>query len=122
MSETSKQMGAEGEDFAVGYLVESGFEIIARNFHSSQGEIDIIARDDDFLVFVEVKNYSYKSYGSPVGAIRKAKKQSLIHAAQTYLYKNRIMNQNCRFDVITIYRGYNGSQKLEHYRNAFGVK
>lgn len=122
MGKISKQNGCEGEKQAEDYLISHGYKVVERNFHSSQGEIDLIAYDGDFLVFVEVKNYSYRSYGSPVGAVRKAKRQSLIHAAQTYLYKNQVRNQNCRFDVITIYRKYDGSKKLEHYRNAFGIK
>ena len=111
--------GKTGEDIASEYLKQQGFSIIERNFHSQQGEIDIIAQDKDCLVFAEVKNYSFKSYGSPVGAVRKSKKQSIIHAAQTYLYKKNIRNIYARFDVVTIYRKKDGSNVIEHYKNAF---
>jgi len=113
--------GKAGEDIAVEYLKQHGFSIIERNFHSQQGEIDIIAQDKDFLVFVEVKNYSFRSYGSPVGAVRKNKKQSIIHAAQTYIYKNRIKEVYSRFDVLTIFRKRNGEKLIEHYKNAFYI-
>ncbi len=117
----SKDIGNMGEDQAVQYLQGLGCQILARNFHSAQGELDIVAKDKDFIVFVEVKNYSYKSFGFPLGAVRQHKKQSLIHAARTYLWKNNIKNINCRFDVIAIYRSRFGTQKIEHVRNAFFI-
>ncbi len=117
----SYELGKQGEEIAEKYLVKQGYQILEKNYRSRQGEVDIIARDRDFLVFVEVKCYSYRSYGSPVGAVRKAKKQSLIHAAQTYLYKKNIQDTYCRFDVIAIYKKFNGEQLIEHYRDAFYI-
>jgi putative endonuclease len=113
--------GRKGEERAERFLTQKGFRIIERNFRSQQGEVDLIAQDKDCLVFVEVKSYSFRCYGSPAGAVRKAKKQGLIHAAETYLYKNRIKNVSCRFDVITLYKKLDGSQAIEHYKNAFEV-
>lgn len=117
----SYRQGIKGEEIAEKYLIQKGFEILERNYHSQQGEVDIVAKDKEFLVFVEVKNYSYRSYGSPVGAVGKNKKKSIIHAAQTYIYKNNIKNTYCRFDVIAIFRRFDGSRKIEHYRDAFYV-
>ena len=121
MGMESYQQGIKGEEIAEKYLSQQGYQVLERNFHSQQGEIDIIAKDKDFLVFVEVKNYSFKSLGSPVGAVRKNKKQSIIHAAQTYLYKNNIKNTYCRFDVIAIYRRMDGSRAIDLYKNAFAI-
>ncbi|OGC30696.1 YraN family protein [candidate division WOR-1 bacterium RIFOXYB2_FULL_48_7] len=121
MGLSSYKIGQAGEEFAAEYLNNHGYTILERNFHSQQGEIDLIARQDDFLVFIEVKNYSFRSYGSPAGAVRQAKRQSLIHAARTYLYKNNIKGTNCRFDVLTIYRRPDGSRALELFKNAFHV-
>ncbi len=115
----SYQLGKKGEEEAERYLCSIGFEVLERNFHSQQGEIDIIAKDKETLVFVEVKSFSFRSFGSPVGAVRKNKKQSMIHAARTYLYKKNIKDVYCRFDVVTIYRLPNGSKKIEHFRSAF---
>jgi len=120
MGMESYEIGKEGEEIAQDYLQKLGYQILERNYRSQQGEVDIIARDRDFLVFVEVKYYSYRSYGSPVGAVRKAKKQSVIHAAQTYIYKNNIKNTYCRFDVVAIYRRSN-SMKIDYYKDAFYV-
>jgi putative endonuclease len=117
----SYDLGRKGEEIAERYLLKQGYEILERNYHSQQGEIDIIARDKDFLVFVEVKNYSFRSYGSPVGAVGKNKKQSIIHAAGTYIYKNKIEDVYSRFDVIAIYRKYDGSQIIEHFKDAFYI-
>lgn len=117
----SYKIGQKGEEIAEKYLLQQGYEILEKNFHSQQGEIDIVARDGEFLVFVEVKNYSFRSYGSPLGAVRKSKKQSIIHAARTYLYRNNIKNTFCRFDVLTIYRRPDGSRAIELYKNAFTV-
>lgn len=117
----SYEIGKVGEQIAEQYLIAKGYQILERNYRSQQGEIDLIAKDKDMLVFVEVKNYSFRSLGSPVGAVRKAKKDSIIHAAQTYLFKKEIKNTYSRFDVLTIYRKYDGSQKIEHYINAFFI-
>jgi putative endonuclease len=118
----SYQQGIKGEEAAERYLLQQGYEILEKNFHSQQGEIDIVARHKTVLVFVEVKNYSFRSYGTPLGAVRKSKRESIIHAARTYLLKNNIKGVNCRFDVVTIYRRPNGSRAIELYKNAFMVK
>jgi len=119
MGKESYELGQQGEEIAAKYLQQNGYEVVERNFHSQQGEVDIIAREGAFLVFVEVKSYSFRSLGVPIGAVRKNKKQSIIHAAQTYLYKKKIKDTYCRFDIVTIYRRTNGSTAIELYKNAF---
>lgn len=117
----SYQNGRQGEEIAEKYLEQNGYRISERNYRSQQGEVDLIARDGDFLVFVEVKNYSFRCYGSPAGAVTKSKRQGIVHAARTYLYKNGIKDMDCRFDVVTIYRRPDGSRTIELYKNAFTV-
>ena len=117
----SYQQGIKGEEIAEKFLLQQGYQILEKNFHSHQGEIDIVARDGETLVFVEVKNYSFRSLGSPLGAVRKSKRESIVHAARTYLQKNKIKGVNCRFDVLTIYRNPNGSRSVDLYKNAFMV-
>ena len=121
MGMKSYELGREGEEAAVIFLQQKGFLIVERNFRSQQGEVDIIARDGEFLVFVEVKNYSFRSYGAPAGAVRKNKRQSIIHAAQFYIYRKKIKDTYCRFDVVTLYRREDGSQAIELYKDAFMV-
>jgi putative endonuclease len=121
MGNESQELGKEGEAIAVQYLIERGYKIINRNFRSQQGEVDIIMKDGDLLVFVEVKSYSIGSFGTPLGAVGKSKKLSIIHAARTYLLKNNIKNVNCRFDVLAIYRSWTGLTNFDHIKDAFNV-
>jgi len=121
MGNESTILGKEGEAIAVQYLIEHGYKILDRNYHSQQGEIDIIAKEGDFLVFIEVKTYSIGSYGTPLGAVRRSKRESIIHAARTYLFKNNIKNVNCRFDVLAIYRSWKGLSNFDLIKDAFHV-
>lgn len=121
MGMESQMLGKEGEAIALKYFTERGYKIIDKNFRSQQGEVDIIAKDGDFLVFVEVKAYSIGSFGTPLGAVGKSKKASIIHAARTYLLKNNIKNVNCRFDVLAIYRSWTGLTNYDHIKDAFHV-
>ena len=121
MGKESTVLGKEGEDTAVTYLIEHGYKIIDRNYCSQQGEIDIIAKDGGFLVFVEVKAYSIGSFGFPLGAVGPSKKKSLIHAARTYLMKNNIKDVHCRFDVLGIYKSWTGVPSFDLIKDAFNV-
>ena len=94
MGMESYEQGISGEEIAENYLKKQGFVIVKRNFHSQQGEIDIIARDKDCLVFIEVKNYSFRSYGTPVGAVRKAKKQRERLQSKTALKQGISVSEN----------------------------
>ncbi len=121
MGKESTILGKEGEAIAIDHLIEHGYKLVDRNYHSQQGEIDIIAKDGDFLVFVEVKAYSTGSFGFPLGAVGPSKKKSMIHAARTYLMKNNIKNVNCRFDVLAIYRSWQGLSSFDLIKDAFHV-
>ena len=113
MGEMSKRIGDLGEDIATKYLENLRYRIIERNFRSQQGEIDIVGFDGEVLAFIEVKCYSFRSYSTPNFAIRKNKREGIIHAARTYLYKKRIVDRSCRFDVLTIYWDEGGGRKVE---------
>ena len=121
MGKENKIIGNDGEDAAAGYLRSKGWKILDRNFRSQQGEIDIIAKDKDVLVFVEVKNYSCRNYYPPALAITKDKKRCIIHAARLFIHRRNIKDINCRFDVVTILRDGDGGSKFEHYKAAFGI-
>ncbi|MBU0630030.1 MAG: YraN family protein [Candidatus Margulisbacteria bacterium] len=114
-------LGVNGESIAEEYYMNQGYEILAKNFRSHQGEIDIVVRRDSLLVFVEVKNYSYKNLRHPAAAISKNKKENLIRTARYYLYINKIKETNCRFDVLTIIRRTGEEPVIEQYENAFEV-
>lgn len=98
---TNKNKGTEGEIIAIEFLRKRGFQILQANFHARQGEIDIIAKDQDTLCFIEVKKYSPQYITSVYYAITEKKKIKIIKTAQYYLIKNKL-DCPCRFDAILI--------------------
>ncbi len=107
--------GNIGEEIACRYLIKQGCEIVARNYTGSRGEIDIICKDGDCLVFVEVKARTtlYVDYGWQ--AVTKAKQNRIINTAKEYIIKNSLSFQTpMRFDVIDVFEG-----EITHYKNAF---
>lgn len=118
MRSSTKEKGKEGEDLAASLLIEKGFEIIERNYRYGKGELDIIAREKDFLVFVEVKSRESLEYGKPEEAITKRKMSQIRKIAEAYLAGKNITNENIRFDVVAILF-LNGEISIEHYENAF---
>ena len=95
-----RSIGAEQETKVQEYLQTLGYEIVARNFYTKHGEIDLIAKKDGYLVFVEVKYRADGRFGAPEEAVDFRKQKKIIAAAQYYLYKNRIsFDTPCRFDV-----------------------
>lgn len=115
-----KQIGKVGEDISCRYLKENNYLIHKRNFRCKQGEIDIIAYDNDLkqLVFIEVKTRSNTKYGRPCEAVNYFKKKHIISASKYYNLINNIQNISLRYDVIEIILN-NGFYKLNHIKNAF---
>ena len=112
-----RRVGTEQEIKAQEYLQTQGYEILARNFYTKHGEIDIIAKKDGYLVFVEVKYRADGRFGAPEEAVNYRKQQKIIAAAQYYMYKNRIpFDTPCRFDVA----GVTG-EEIRITENAFGM-
>ena len=93
-----KPLGSEGEDLAVRFLQKKGYRIVARNYKTPVGEIDIIARDGDTIVFIEVKTRTDISFGYPFEAVNKRKRQKLKNLALLYL-KRQGKESPVRFDV-----------------------
>ena len=118
MNSSTKEKGKEGEELAVSFLAEKGFEIVERNYRFGKGELDIIAREKDFLVFVEVKSRESLEYGLPEEAITKRKMAQIRKIAEAYLAEKSITNENIRFDVVAILF-LNKEVTITHYENAF---
>lgn len=111
-----RQTGSYYEDVAVRYLQEQQYQIVARNFRCRIGEIDIIARDREYLVFVEVKYRSSIKQGYPAEAVTYAKQQTIYRVAAWYLQSHGYRaNTPCRFDVVSIC-----GQEIDLFQNAFG--
>lgn len=98
-----REVGSLNEDRAARFLTAHGYEIIQKNFYCRMGEIDIIARSEGYLCFVEVKYRSSEASGSPGEAITPRKIRRITRTAQYYMLINNIPeNTPCRFDVIII--------------------
>jgi len=95
------RLGEKGEGVAVQFLKTQGYKIITQNYKTRIGEIDIIAREGDTLVFVEVKTRESIAYGKPFEAVDYFKKRKIVNVAMLYLKKMKEIPP-CRFDVISI--------------------
>jgi putative endonuclease len=109
--------GKKGEEFARKYLIDKNYKILNINWRVYNFEIDIVAQDDDVLVFVEVKTRSSEQWGHPSDAITKSKQRFLINAAHEYIMQHEIDN-DARFDVISVITD-GENLKIEHIENAF---
>lgn len=120
--ETPKQkLGRESEDLAADFLRQKGYTILERNFRSPWGEIDIVAQDKDFLVFVEVRSLSSDSLVRPDETITRSKKKKMVKSAQYYFVKKRLPETFSRFDVVAIH--YRGPQpQITLFANAFSLE
>jgi putative endonuclease len=114
-----RRRGNLGERKAERHLRAAGMGIEARGFRFRGGEIDLIARDGDELVFVEVKTRTSEDFGNPAESVTRAKRRRLLQAASFYLQSRGLMQQPCRFDVVAIRLESDGSSKLEHLKDAF---
>ena len=115
-----KLLGRKGEDAAADYLKKNNYQILCRNYTCKLGEIDIIARQRDFIVFVEVRSRSSEDFGLPQETINRRKKMKLRNLARYYLKETGRSNENCRFDVIALVFEESGDvERLEHIENAF---
>ena len=116
--DSRSRTGRTGEDIAAEYLAAKGMKLIAKNFRTKGGEIDLIMRDGDFLVFVEVKTRVYATQQSAFDAISRAKRTRISKTAVAYLNEIAAFESPCRFDVVVIV-GALPDVRIEHYRNAF---
>ena len=117
----SREIGALGEKIAAEYLTGLGYVIRERNFRSREGEIDIIAEKDDFLVFVEVRTRRSLSFGTPEESVTAQKKERLIALTQAYMQDREDLPSSWRIDVMALELGPKGQiSRLELIENAVG--
>lgn len=102
MQSHKQALGRRGEQIAAEYLQRRGMQILERNFRIRGGEIDLIAKEGETYVFVEVKARSGFAYGRGAEAVHVGKQQALLRTAQTYLYRNDLLEAPARFDVIEL--------------------
>lgn len=118
MSKQKQKLGRWGEEAAARYLTQLGYEIIERNLRTEHGEIDLIARHDDQLVFVEVKARNSTDFGPPEDAVTPTKQQHLQDAAEAYLQAHPDFSGDWRVDVISVQRLKGKPPELVHFENA----
>ncbi|MDF2683141.1 MAG: YraN family protein [Brevibacillus sp.] len=123
MSDRRRVLGQKGEEMAENYLCKKGYEILGRNIRTRRGEIDLIARDGDTLVFVEVRTRTSQAYGSAAESVTWRKRQKLRELAMDYLQNSSTFIPAFRFDVIAIHcpvRSEAGDEiSIEHFKHAF---
>lgn len=113
----SHDLGQKGEDLAVSHLIKTGYTIRHRNWKYGKKEIDIVAENKDFIIFVEVKTRTDNFQIHPRTAVTSEKQRFIIYAADGYLQRYNI-NKESRFDVITIINKGDSSE-IDHIEDAF---
>ena len=108
-----------GEAEAQRFLEGHGWTVVAKNWHCRYGEIDLIAREGEMVVFVEVKTRRQRSFGLPEEAMTPSKRRRLLRSASTYLEENSLQEVDWRIDVVAIEgRPGRAPARLDHYRDA----
>lgn len=113
-----QSLGKLGEDLACAELRRRGYEILARRYRTRVGEIDIVARDRETIVFVEVKARENARFGGGAAAVVLRKQRRIAQMATDYLCRRRLHNRPCRFDVVSVDFG-GGEPRIEVYTHAF---
>lgn len=106
------QKGKEAEDKALLFLVEKGYELLARNYRFGKGEIDLIVAKENLLIFVEVRSLQSANFGFPEQTISEKKKQLLQKTAENFIFEKN-WQKNIRFDIVAIL-----NEQIEHFEDA----
>lgn len=109
--------GKKGEIIATNYLKNKDYTIICNNYKTPIGEIDIIAKDKNTIVFVEVKTRTSRAFGDPLEAVNAHKQMKIRQVATMYLKQFGKLNTSCRFDVIGVLG--DTDEEIRHIQNAF---
>lgn len=118
MPKQNFQFGKSGEEIALGLLKKNGYKILARNYRTRLGEIDIVGCDKDTICFIEVKSRHSDKFGFPQEAVLKSKQRQISKAALMFLKEKNLLDRKARFDVVSVLSA-GGEPKLELIRNAF---
>lgn len=113
-------LGSQGESLAAHFLERQGYAVLGRNVHIGRYEVDIIARDRDTTVFVEVKTRSEDRFAPPDRNVNPVKRKKLTAAARRYIARENNPRMYYRFDVVAILLPPQGPARIAHYKDAFG--
>ncbi|HHM23488.1 MAG TPA: YraN family protein [Bacteroidetes bacterium] len=121
MTDYRQKLGRKGEELAAEFLQRQGYRILERNYRRYRGEIDLIARDGNCLVFVEVKTVRGQRFGHPILKVDRRKREQLGRIALAYFQEHELFDQESRFDVVTV-QFLGGEPVIEHWKNAFWLE
>lgn len=119
MSRTTTETGRHGEDIAAAYLESKDWLIFDRNYSFEKAEVDIVATDRNYIIFVEVKFRSSTRYGHPEDYVTPKKEENIKKAAEAWLYERKMETAVARFDVISIVQNKNEAPDIRHFEDAF---
>src|SRR5205085_1315248 len=119
MTRERQAVGRYGENVAAQYLTEQGLEVLERNWRCRHGEVDLILRDADDVVFCEVKTRRGTAFGSPAEAVVRAKALRLRRLVPCWLAESGAHPREIRFDVVEVLPQRRGRSRVEHIRAAF---
>lgn len=115
-----KNLGIIGESVAANYLRSQHYKILDKNFRFKKyGEIDIIAQDNEYTCFIEVKTRTNNKFGTPSESVTKTKQQKIKLLAKIYLSNNNLFNTNIRFDIVEVVLEKSNIYTINLIRNAF---
>ena len=109
-------LGAYGERVAARHLVDEGLVVLDRNWRCEAGEIDLVLRDGEVLVFCEVKTRAGTAYGHPLEAVDAVKAERLVRLADRWMEARGVTTAQVRFDVVAVLRSARGAAEVEHVR------
>jgi putative endonuclease len=113
------RFGREGEALAERYLEDRGYRLLARRFRLRNGEIDLVMKDGETVVFVEVRSRASSGLGHPFESIGGLKRSRLVRAARLFLAIHRLHDAPCRFDAVAVRFEGSGPPAIEHMKDAF---
>ena len=116
-----QELGKSGEDVACEELRRRGYAILARRFRTRVGELDIVARDGETLVFVEVKARASARCGTGADAVTWHKRRRITRMAEEFITRSRLTRVPCRFDVVAVQKADRGQARVEVFPAAFAV-
>jgi putative endonuclease len=119
VADERRSIGQAAEDAAAAWLARAGFAVLERNVRFPEGEIDLVCRDGDAIVFVEVKCRRAHWGEGPGDAVSWDKRRRLVGLAQHYLKARRLTSARCRFDVVAVTLGRDGALAIRHLPAAF---
>ena len=123
MSETDRAtQGRHGEALAADFLRRNGLTVLRRNCRSKWGEIDLLAREGEAVVFVEVKTRTTQQWGLPEDAVDAAKQFKLSMAARAICSHFKLHGRPLRFDVVAVLADPGAAPQIKHYRDAFSLR